>query len=259
MWRWIVETATHFAFQRQTAHFSNQYSQVLLRRRVNNAPESYVIGYREDVRHIQRKLRVMGLASVILAAKIEEVHPPKEEDIVAVLAERVDAKTAVEDLSRFEVNLCCARNPSGTKEVFVNAILLANIALLDYQAIDYWPSVLAGAALLLVDPALDFISVAQVMQIDPNVLWEYSSWIYAVTYGVCYMEAITSQAKDRWDRVAAEELMFIQSQVVVPRHLARGLLRPDNVVDLYGAGMTTPLGKPCRVRRRASLVPTTLW
>ncbi|KAI9895191.1 hypothetical protein PsorP6_019009 [Peronosclerospora sorghi] len=95
-----------------------------------------------------------------------------------------------------------ARNPSGTKELFVNAIRL------------YWPSVLAGAALLLMDPALDFMSVAQVMQIDPNVLWECKFCLYGVTYGVCYMEAMSSQAKDRWARVAAEELLFIQSQTL---------------------------------------------
>ncbi|KAI9910031.1 hypothetical protein PsorP6_011208 [Peronosclerospora sorghi] len=130
-----------------------------------------------------------------------------------------------------------ARNPSGTKEDFVNAIRLVDIAHVDYEAIEYWPRVLAGAALLLVDPALDFISVAQSMQIDPN--------LYAVTYGVCYMEVMSSQSNDRWAQVAAEELPFIQSQVVVTSHLARGLLRPDNVVDLYGAGMATPLGKPC--------------
>ncbi|KAI9910395.1 hypothetical protein PsorP6_010048 [Peronosclerospora sorghi] len=73
-------------------------------------------------------------------------------------------------------------------------------------AIEYWMSVLSGAALLLLDPALDFISVAQFMQIDPNVC---NSWLYAVTYGVCYMEVMSSQAKDRWAKVAAEEMLFI--------------------------------------------------
>ncbi|KAI9910312.1 hypothetical protein PsorP6_010087 [Peronosclerospora sorghi] len=116
-----------------------------------------------------------------------------------------------------------ARNPSGTRELFFNAILLVDIALLDYQAIEYWPSELDGAALLLVDPALDFMSVAQLMQLDANILWECKSWLYAVTYGVSYMEAMSSQAEDHWAQVASEELMFIQSQVVVPRHLARGL------------------------------------
>ncbi|KAI9895631.1 hypothetical protein PsorP6_018863 [Peronosclerospora sorghi] len=290
--RWIVETATHFALHRQTAHFANQYAQVLLRRRVASAPE-YVIGYREDVRHIKRKLRVLGLACVFMAAKIEEVHPPRAADLVAFLAERGDAKIAVEDLIRFEANYVVAddwgrydyqelqwklhpttpytwllhmvvgssadehplqtmgdfvnpaRNTSGTRKLFFNAIRLVDIALLDYQAIEYWSSELAGAALLLVDPALDFMSVAQFMQLNANILWECKSWLYAVTYGVCYMEAMSSQAEDRWAQVAAEELLFIQSQVVVPSHLARGLLHSDNVVDLYGAGMATSLGKPC--------------
>ena len=136
-----------------------------------------------------------------------------------------------------------ARNPLGTKELFVNAIRLVDIALLDYQAIEYWPSVLAGAALLLVDPGLDFMFVAQFLQLDPNVLWECKSWLYSRAYGVCDLEATSTQAKDRWVKVPTEELLFIQSQVVVPSHLARGLLRPDNVVDLYCTGLNTPLGK----------------
>ncbi|ETI32984.1 hypothetical protein F441_20176 [Phytophthora nicotianae CJ01A1] len=280
-WHWIVEVATHFALQRQTAHFANQYAQVLLRRRAAAAQESCVAGYGDDVRHMQRQLRVLGLACVFMAAKIEEVHPPKAAELVAFLAERGVTQLAGEDLARLEVDYVVelqwnlhpttpyawllfmvaggsadqrpldtmgdfvnpARNPSGTKELFVNAIRLVDIALLDYQAIEYWPSVLAGAALLLVDPALDFMFVAQFLQLDPNVLWECKSWLYAMAYGVCDLEAASTQAKDRWAKLPAEELLFIQSQVVVPSHLACGLMRPDNVMDLYSAGMNTPLGK----------------
>ncbi|KAF4031653.1 Cyclin N-terminal domain [Phytophthora infestans] len=280
-WGWIVEVASHFALQRQTAHFANQYAQVLLRQRAAAAQESCETGYGDDVRHMQRQLRVLGLACVFMAAKIEEVHPPKAAELVAFLAERGVTQLADEDLARLEVDYVVelqwnlhpttpyawllfmvaggsadqrpldtmgdfvnpARNPSGTKELFVNAIRLVDIALLDYQANEYWPSVLAGAALLLVDPALDFMFVAQFLQLDPNVLWECKSWLYAMAYGVCDLEAASTQAKDRWAKVPAEELLFIQSQVVVPSHLACGLMRPDNVMDLYSAGMNTSLGK----------------
>lgn len=280
-WRWIVEVATHFALQRQTAHFANQYAQVLLRRRVSSLQDQYTIDYGDDVRHTQRQLRVLGLSCVFMAAKIEEVHPPKAAELVAFLAKRGSVQLAAEDLARLEVNHVVelqwnlhpttpyawllfmvaggsadqrpldtmgdfvnpARNPSGTKELFVNAIRLVDISLLDYQAIEYWPSVLAGAALLLVDPALDFMFVAQFLQLDPNVLWECKSWLYAMAYGVCDLEALSTQAKDRWVKVPVEELLFIQSQVVVPNHLACGLLRPQSLTDLYSAGMHTPLGK----------------
>ncbi|KAI9910314.1 hypothetical protein PsorP6_010088 [Peronosclerospora sorghi] len=115
-WRWIGETSTHFALHRQTAHFANQYAQVLLRSRVASAPE-YIIGYREDVLHIKRNLRVLGLACVFMAAKIEEVHPPRSADIVAFLAERGDAKIAVEDLIRFEANYIVVRAVDGRKSM----------------------------------------------------------------------------------------------------------------------------------------------
>ncbi|RLN48115.1 hypothetical protein BBJ29_004178 [Phytophthora kernoviae] len=276
-WHWIVDVTSHFALQRQTAHFANQYAQVLLRRR---AAQQDQFGY-EDVPAVQRQLRVLGLACVFMAAKIEEVHPPKAAELVAFLAERGGTQLAAEDLAKLEVDYVVelqwnmhpttpyawllfmvaggsadqrpldtmgdfvnpARNPSGTKELFVNAIRLVDIALLDYQAIEYWPSVLAGAALLLVDPALDFMFVAQFLQLDPNVLWECKSWLYAMAYGVCDLEAASTQNKDRWTKVPAEELLFIQSQVVVPSHLACGLLRPVNAANLYSVGMNTPLGK----------------
>ncbi|CEG39357.1 G1/S-specific cyclin E [Plasmopara halstedii] len=280
-WHWIIEVATHFALQRQTAHFANQYAQVLLRRRVAFSKKSYTIGFRDDVRYMQRQLRVLGLSCVFMAAKIEEVHPPKAAELVAFLAKRGAVKLAAEDLARLEVDYVVelqwnlhpttpyawllfmvaggsadqrpldtmgdfvnpSRNLSGTKELFVNAIRLVDIALLDFQAIEYWPSVLAGAALLLVDPALDFMFVAQFLQLDPNVLWECKSWLYAMAFGVCDLEALSTQAKDRWVKVPVEELLFIQSQVVVPSHLACGLLRPDSLVDLCSAGLHTPLGK----------------
>ncbi|CAH0485866.1 unnamed protein product [Peronospora farinosa] len=279
-WRWIVEISAHFALQRQTAHFANQYSQVLLRRGVGTRIHDMYTDS-TTTRQIQRQLRVLGLACVFMAAKIEEVHPPKAVDLVTFLAERGGVQVAAQELAKFEVKYVVelqwnlhpttpyawllfmvaggsadqrpldtmgdfvnpARNPLGTKELFVNAIRLVDIALLDYQAIEYWPSVLAGAALLLVDPGLDFMFVAQFLQLDFNVLWECKSWLYTRAYGVCDLEATSTQAKDRWAKVPTEELLFIQSQVVVPSHLARGLLRPDNVVDLYSTGLNTPLGK----------------
>lgn len=120
----------------------------------------------------------------------------------------------------------------------MNAIRLVDIGLLDYQALEYWPSVLAGAALLLVDPALDFMFVAQFLQLDPSMLWECKSWLYGLSYAVCDLEGTTSSHdKDRWTKVPEEEYLFLQSPVVVPNHLAGGLLRPENTTFMFPMGM----------------------
>ncbi|KAF1773966.1 Cyclin-like [Phytophthora cactorum] len=279
-WRWIVEVATHFALQRQTAHFANQYAQVLLRRRAAAAQENCVAGYGEDVRHMQRQLRVLGLACVFMAAKIEEVHPPKAAELVAFLAERGATQLAGEDLARLEVDYVVelqwnlhpttpyawllfmvaggsadqrpldtmgdfvnpARNPSGTKELFVNAIRLVDIALLDYQAIEYWPSVLAGAALLLVDPALDFMFVAQFYNWTPMCSGSASRGSTPWPTGCAIW-----RLRARRPRTAGQAAGRGAAVHPVAGRGAQPLgLRPvasDNLVDLYSAGMNTPLGK----------------
>lgn len=119
-------------------------------------------------------------------------------------------------------------NLSGTKDLFVHAVRLIDVALLDYQSIDFLPSVLAGSALLLVDPSLDFLFVAQFLQLDPTVLWECKSWLYGLVYGVSDWECAGSQDRDRWGKVPGEELLFIQAHIAVPNHLAYGLLRPES-------------------------------
>ena len=102
-WRWIVDTTAHFALQRQTAHFANQYAQVLLRRRAAALQAMAAATWRSDVQHVQKQLRVLGLVCVFMAAKIEEVHPPKAAELVAFLAERGETQLAAQDLARFEV------------------------------------------------------------------------------------------------------------------------------------------------------------
>lgn len=119
-------------------------------------------------------------------------------------------------------------NLSGTKDLFVNAVRLMDVALLDYQSVDFLPSVLAGSALLLVDPSLDFLFVAQFLQLDPNVLWECKTWMYGLVYGVSDWEVAGSQDRDRWAKVPDEELLFVQAHVAIPNHLAYGLLRPES-------------------------------
>lgn len=110
----------------------------------------------------------------------------------------------------------------------MHAVRLIDVALLDYQSVDFLPSVLAGSALLLVDPSLDFLFVAQFLQLDPNVLWECKSWLYGLVYGISDWECPGSQDRDRWEKVPDEELLFLQTHITIPTHLAYGLLRPES-------------------------------
>lgn len=102
-WHWIMQVATHFALQRQTAHFANQYAQVLLRQRAaQRGAELYALRNYDDVYAVQRELRVLGLACVFMAAKIEEVHPPKAAELAAFMTERGGVTLAGEDLVKLE-------------------------------------------------------------------------------------------------------------------------------------------------------------
>lgn len=104
-WHWIMDVATHFALQRQTAHFANQYAQVLLRQRAaQRGAELYALRNYEDVYAVQRELRVLGLACVFMAAKIEEVHPPKAADLAAFISDRGGVALAGDDLVKLEAD-----------------------------------------------------------------------------------------------------------------------------------------------------------
>ncbi|TYZ53724.1 hypothetical protein PybrP1_006778 [[Pythium] brassicae (nom. inval.)] len=277
-WHWIAGVCAHFALQRQSAHFAVQYAHIILRRRaLLREHDAYSIRNYDDVFAVQRELQLLGLTCVFMAAKIEEVHPPKATDLAAFLSKQGAVTCAGDDLVRYEgeylVELNWNLHPvtplswllfllagdsetpldtmgdfvdprhnlSGTKDLFVHAVRLLDVALLDYQSVDFLPSVLAGAALLLVDPSLDFLFVAQFLQLDPNVLWECKTWLYGLVYGISEWEARGgSQDRDRWTKVPVEELLFVQAHITIPSHLAYGLLRPESTP--YPCGPACVLG-----------------
>jgi hypothetical protein len=270
-WHWIAGVCAHFALQRQTAHFAIQYAHIILRKRaLLREHDAYSIRNYDDVFAVQRELQLMGLACVFMAAKIEEVHPPKATELAAYISEQGAVNCGGDDLVRYEgeylVELNWNLHPttplswllfllagdsseppldtmgdfvnpkhnlSGTKDLFVHAVRLIDVALLDYQSVDFLPSVLAGSALLLVDPSLDFLFVAQFLQLDPNVLWECKNWLYGLVYGISDWECPGSQNRDRWGKVPDEELLFIQAHITIPNHLAYGLLRPESTPYNY--------------------------
>lgn len=102
-WHWIASVSAHFALQRQTAHFAVQYAHIILRRRaLLREHDAYSIRHYDDVFAVQRELQLLGLACVFMAAKIEEVHPPKATDLAAFLSKQGAINCAGDDLVRYE-------------------------------------------------------------------------------------------------------------------------------------------------------------
>lgn len=102
-WHWIAGVCAHFALQRQSAHFAVQYAHVILRRRaLLREHDAYSIRNYDDVFAVQRELQLLGLTCVFMAAKIEEVHPPKAADLAAFISKQGAVRCAGEDLVRYE-------------------------------------------------------------------------------------------------------------------------------------------------------------
>ncbi|GLE05311.1 hypothetical protein PINS_up014324 [Pythium insidiosum] len=268
-WHWISGMCTHFALQRQTAHYAIQYAHRILRQRAAGPrydDDGFVTLRRyEDIYAVQKELQVLGVACVFIAAKIEEVNPPKTADIAEYLTEHGAVKCSADDVVQYEAEHLLelkwnlhpttvlswllfllagegseyqpvetmgdfvdpTRHPTVRKDVFAIAINYIDVALLDSQSMDFLPSVLAGAAILLADPGLDLVYVAQFLQLDPALLWECKNWLYAVTTGLSDVPCEGSLDNGRHAKVPEEETLFIQSRVPVPSHLAYGYLQVE--------------------------------
>jgi hypothetical protein len=138
------------------------------------------------------------------------------------------------DLSLYNRDFVSSTRVSSVrKDVFATAINLIDMALLDYQSMEFLPSVLAGSAILLADPGLDLGFVAQFLQLEPSLLWECKNWLYVATNGLNDSGRMTTRDNDRWGKVPTEELLFIQTEMPVPSHLAFGLLRSETTVYDY--------------------------
>lgn len=113
-WHWIVEICAHFALQRQTAHYANQYAQVLLRQRLAAREEDCdmgLMGHYEDILTVQKELQLLGGSCVFIAAKIEEVHPPKASEMAAYIVDHGASglKCTTEDLVQNEAEYASVR------------------------------------------------------------------------------------------------------------------------------------------------------
>lgn len=102
-WHWIAGVCAHFALQRQTAHFAIQYAHIILRKRaLLREHDAYSIRNYDDVFAVQRELQLMGLTCVFMAAKIEEVHPPKATELATYISEQGAVNCGGDDLVRYE-------------------------------------------------------------------------------------------------------------------------------------------------------------
>lgn len=102
-WHWIAGVCAHFALQRQTAHFAVQYAHIILRKRaLLREHDAYSIRNYDDVFAVQRELQLLGVTCVFMAAKIEEVHPPKATDLATYISEQGAVTCAGDDLVRYE-------------------------------------------------------------------------------------------------------------------------------------------------------------
>lgn len=102
-WHWIAGVCAHFALQRQTAHFAIQYAHIILRKRaLLREHDAYSIRNYDDVFAVQRELQLLGLTCVFMAAKIEEVHPPKATELATFISEQGAVNCGGDDLVRYE-------------------------------------------------------------------------------------------------------------------------------------------------------------
>lgn len=279
VWLWISEVCARFALQRQTAHLAVCYAQRILRQRLRARDEvAYFMRAYDDIFTVQKELQVLGIVCVFIAAKIEEVHPPKAADFADYTSEHGAVACSSDDIVRYEgqqvVELKWNLHPTTVlswllfllagdvtdqpaetmgdfmnssrisplrQEVFSAAIKLIDASLLDYQSMEFLPSVLAGSAILLADPGLDLVFVAQFLQLDPTLLWECKNWMFVATNGLGDVEGQSVRDSDRWAKVPTEEYLFIQTRVPVPSHLAYGLLCNENTTYDY---LSNQMGHP---------------
>lgn len=64
--------------------------------------DAFSIRNYDDVFAVQRELQLMGLTCVFMAAKIEEVHPPKATDLATYISEQGAVNCSGDDLVRYE-------------------------------------------------------------------------------------------------------------------------------------------------------------
>lgn len=111
IWYWISEVCAHFALQRQTAHYAIQYAQRLLQQRPLFREDHglFWLQQYDDIYEVQKELQILGLACVLMAAKIEEVHPPKGSELAEYISEHSAVSCAAEDLVQCEAQCLVVR------------------------------------------------------------------------------------------------------------------------------------------------------
>ncbi|KAF7041508.1 hypothetical protein CFC21_051295 [Triticum aestivum] len=134
--------------------------------------DDYMVAMQKDISATMRvtrdKLQLLGVASLFVAAKYEEIHVPKldkfsditdgtytnqqvvkmEADILKYLNFQMGSPTVRTFLLRFLIS-CCGGNCASAKRLELMCCYLAELSLLDYDCIRFLPSVIAAACLFL--------------------------------------------------------------------------------------------------------------
>nr|CCA26722.1 protein phosphatase 1E putative [Albugo laibachii Nc14] len=259
-WFWILELTAHFSLQRQSAHLARQYAFIILRKRLLLVEDfCYFVRSNEETVVLRQRLQRVATTCVFMAAKIEEVFPPKATEFADFISAKCGFECTSDDLIRNEMDfvedldwnfhpvtayswlmfLVAGENQGSTfsfhqigahgkiLDIFLSAVQLMDIGFLDAQAWSYLPSTLAGAALVLVDADLDYLFVAQFLQLDASVLYDCVVWLRSLVAGLKEWESDGTRDNDRWSKVPVTDTYFIQRRVVVPPALQFGLLQSD--------------------------------
>ncbi|KQK23002.1 hypothetical protein BRADI_1g70627v3 [Brachypodium distachyon] len=148
---WLVEVAEEFRLQADTLYLA----------------VTYVDRFLTAIAVPRNKLQLLGVASLFVAAKYEEINPPKvnkfsditdstytnqqvvkmEADILKYLNFEVGSPTIRTFLWRFIA--CCGGNCGSAKQLEFMCSYLAELSLLDYDCIKFLPSVVAAACLFV--------------------------------------------------------------------------------------------------------------
>merc|ERR1719410_1072017 len=111
----------------------------------------------------RRRLQLLGVVAMQIAAKFEEIHPPKVSEFAyitdhtysereihnmeATVLNALDFQIAVPTPAHFIGHMKQATNSDGVQRALAQYVL--ELSLLDLRSLRYRPSVLVGASLLL--------------------------------------------------------------------------------------------------------------
>jgi len=169
---------------------------------------------------MRKKLQLLGVVAMFIAAKFEEINPPKVTDFVYI----TDNTYSKEDIFQWECQVLATldfRIVVPTPAHFLDELLLANkcedchaelakyileLALLDYRLICYTPSHLVAAALL-----------ASNIVIGRRPVWP-ASMIQTTRHADHVLQACADDMRSNFEAAATAQLQAVRKKYSLPQH-----------------------------------------